>query len=82
MEIVFFWIVFTILVGVLASTKDRSFLGWAFLAAIISPILAGIILLIVGSARRCPYCRGGIPSDAIVCKHCGRDLTAGSHREF
>jgi hypothetical protein len=47
MEIFVGWVVFAIIVGFLGSKRGRSGLGWGFLAAIISPLLAGIILFII-----------------------------------
>ena len=46
MEIaVFFWFVFAIVVGVAANARGRDGVGWFFLALIISPVLALILLL-------------------------------------
>jgi hypothetical protein len=45
MIFVFFWIGFAIIVGVAANNRGRSGIGWAFLAILISPILAGLLLL-------------------------------------
>jgi len=77
MEVGFVWLIFAILVGVWASSKGRSFLGWMLLAILFSPLLASLLLLIKGSARRCPFCRGGVPKEALVCRHCGRNLATG-----
>jgi len=76
-EWLFIWLFFALLVGLLASSKGRSFLGWLLLAIIISPLLAGLLVLVIGHARRCPFCRGGVPRDALVCRHCGRNLVTG-----
>lgn len=45
MEIVFFWIVFAVIVGVGANTRGRDPVGWVLLAIVISPVLAGLLLL-------------------------------------
>lgn len=68
------WLVLAVLVGVLASRKGRSFVGWMLLAILVSPLIAGIVLLVTGYSRRCPLCGGGIPEGVTVCQHCGRDL--------
>jgi hypothetical protein len=50
MEIVgafFFWIVFSMVVGVMASGRGRSGFGWAIIALCISPIVAGIVVMLL-----------------------------------
>lgn len=49
-EVLFFAIIFSILIGVWASNWGRSGLLWFFLALIISPLISGIILLIIGKS--------------------------------
>ena len=75
------WIVLSILVGVYASSKGRSGIGFFFLSIILSPLIGFIIALIVqpkerqgSQLRKCPFCAEDIKSEAIVCKHCGRDV--------
>lgn len=45
MEIFVFWIGLAIVVGVAANTRNRSGFGWFLLAAIFSPLLAGLLVL-------------------------------------
>jgi hypothetical protein len=87
-EIVFFWVIFAILVAVYAEKKGRSGVGFFFLAVLLSPLIAFIIVLIAGENRpkaeerqinsgdfrKCPFCAELIKPEALVCKHCGRDL--------
>lgn len=77
MEFLFFWVVFAAIVGAIASGKGRSFLGWTLLALLISPLVAGLAVLVVGSGRKCPFCGGGVPKNVIACRHCGRNLSTG-----
>ena len=70
------WSALALLVGLWATNRGRSCLWWTVLSFLISPLLAAILLLVLGYSRRCPFCGGGIPKEATVCKHCGRSLTA------
>lgn len=84
--IIFFWLLFALIVGLIASSRGRSGFGWFILACLISPLLAGIFLL-VGANRRsqferpnpsthikCPDCKELILKDARVCRYCGCKL--------
>ncbi len=51
MEIMFFWFLFTFLVGYLAAQRGRSVLGWVLLSFFTSPLVAGLLVLIVGKKR-------------------------------
>lgn len=46
------WLVCTILVGVYAVKKGRSFIGYALLAFLLSPLLAFLILLCLADLRK------------------------------
>gem|GEM_PF-2378480 len=45
------WLFFAALVGAIARGYSRSFGGWFLLAAILSPLIAGIFILIAGPAK-------------------------------
>lgn len=77
MVIFLVWVGFAIAVGVLASNKDRSGIGWFLLAVLVSPLIAAIVLLIAGEGRahRCPFCAEKIKKDARLCPHCRSDLS-------
>jgi len=42
-----FWLVLSVIVGVAADTRGRSFVGWFFGALVFSPLLAVLLLLAV-----------------------------------
>jgi hypothetical protein len=64
--------------GIIAKRKGRSPICWFILCAIV-PLLIIVIavlppLVSKGYSRKCPYCAEIIKEDAIVCKHCSREL--------
>jgi hypothetical protein len=86
MELIVFWFGLAIVVGVIAGSRGRNGFGWFLLAVVISPLLAGILAIALPSpqtqreqlhkwnSRKCPFCAELVRNEAIVCKHCGRDL--------
>jgi hypothetical protein len=66
-----------IVVGIAASVRGRNGVGWFFLAVVITPLIAGLLVLVLPDAnysRKCPFCAELVRREAVVCKHCGRDL--------
>lgn len=88
--IIFFWLLFALVVGMVASSRGRSGFGWFILACLISPLLAGIILLVSANRRsqaerpnpsthvKCPDCKELILKNARVCRYCGCKLVVPS----
>jgi hypothetical protein len=64
--------------SIIARRKGRHPIGWFILCAIV-PLLIVVIavlppLVSKGYTKKCPYCAEIIKKDAMVCKHCGREL--------
>lgn len=74
MLFIIFWLFLSILVGVFASSKGRSGIGWFFLSLIISPLIGFIIVLVAGpptgSQKKCPKCAEMVKTEAIICRFC------------
>lgn len=49
MEYVVVWTIVAVLIGVAANSRGRSGIGWFFLAMIISPLIAGLLLMLFGT---------------------------------
>lgn len=87
LEVLFIWFLCAILTAVIFNAKGRNpvagfFLG--FLLGIFGLIIAACLprvegnieakKLSTGIAKACPFCAELVRLEAVVCKHCGRDL--------
>ena len=52
MLILFFWILFTLLVGVAAHTRNRTVIGWVVGSFFITPLIALLFILILGKIEK------------------------------
>lgn len=80
------WLVGAVVVGVLATTRNRSGFAWFMLALVLSPVLMGLLVALVprgdsgqpaytaDTHRHCPECREVVRRDARKCKHCGSSI--------
>lgn len=76
--ILFAYLFFAYLSWDVAKGKGRSGALWGLLTLIFSPLVFIIVLCLAkvetDTARKCPFCAELIKVEAIVCKHCGRDI--------
>ena len=81
MGFAFGWFMFSVLAGVIASSKGRSGIGFFLLSVFLTPlvgILAAAFMPRIdsnapkpGTQIKCPDCAELILKEAKVCKHCG-----------
>ena len=65
---------FGLITMTIAKNKGRDSISWFFIGLLLGPF--GLIWALVvrdGALKKCPYCSELIKSDALICKHCGRD---------
>jgi hypothetical protein len=48
-ELIVFWLLFSFVIGIIASSKGRSGFGWFLLSVLISPLLSFILVLALPS---------------------------------
>lgn len=86
----FFWLLFSVLVGVFAQRRGRMGFGYFMLSVMFSPLIILLVVLAIGPAKaagatapaepspathtRCPDCREFVLKEARKCKHCGTTL--------
>ncbi len=83
------WFVCGLIAAIVATNKGRSGCGWFLVGVLLGPL--GFILALVvsrnepeiekrsiqsGDLKKCPFCAELVKREAVVCKHCGRDLPA------
>jgi hypothetical protein len=72
--IIIFWVGANSLIGY-AVGKGKNMIGGAIaLSIFLGPIGWFIAALAGGNVSKCPFCAEEVKPEAIVCKHCGRDL--------
>jgi hypothetical protein len=85
------WAVFAIVVGIGAKAKGRSGFGWFLLALLISPLVAGLIILgssnlaeeevaeqVRGNSKTCPRCAESVKLAANVCRYCNYEFAGAT----
>lgn len=83
MSIVLVWIIGAIIAAVVAKNKKRNAAAWVIGCVLLSPLIILILLVLpplaseniqVEKTKQCPHCAERIKAEAVVCKHCGRDI--------
>ena len=89
----FMWLIMAVIVGIIATSKDRSFIGWFAFGLLIWPIALVAILVSSNLEKErseqrdtemrtsCPYCAEMIMRVAKICPHCHSELSDEWRRE-
>ena len=87
MEFLVFAVIFGIIAGLIAQSKGRSFLLWAFYGTMIAIVAIPHALLLKPTRKveeataaedgyvKCPACAEMVKREARICKHCRTELT-------
>jgi hypothetical protein len=87
MEIVVWWLMLSVVVGVIAAARGRSGVGYFLLAVVLTPLIGLLLAALlpsknaatVGDTREriaCPQCAELVLPAALKCPHCGFAVAA------
>jgi len=75
---VVFALLFWVGTPLIANAKNRPWGSWLVGAILLGPIAFLLVICMPSLPRepeaRCPWCKGGVRKDAVVCMHCTRDM--------
>lgn len=71
-----FWVGVNALIGYAIGKPKNNAGGAMLVSGPLGPIGWIIAALSSGNLKTCPFCAEGVRPEAVVCKHCGRDLPA------
>lgn len=88
MEIFLVWIIFSVLVGVYASSKGHHGPRYFLVSILLSPLIGFIIAAVQkpdrayvakkSGQKKCPRCAEFVQGEALVCRYCGHNFPANS----
>lgn len=85
------WAICLLVVPLIAVKKNKGGIFWFFLALLFGPF--SLLMIAAASSeppdtshgggfiRKCPFCAEGIKKDAVICRHCGKDLPPEAEAE-
>lgn len=78
MSLLTVWTILAVVAGVIAGQKKRSVVAWTILTFLFSPLCLLVLLSLsptdTANERKCPFCAEWIKKEAVVCKHCDREI--------
>lgn len=90
MTLFFFWLICAVVAAVVAHSRGRNGAGWFFIGCVLgifavilvallpslkeAPVIVGGEVATAKTHVRCPWCKGVVRNDAVICMHCRKEL--------